>query len=78
MMTVRELVERYSLGIVFSNTNEHGFESLIESLELGELPDDVIVWKPFESSTPEQLASMVTDFEDMFTCFIEDLENEVV
>lgn len=73
-MTVRELVEKYALDIVFSSTNGHRFDFIMENLELGELPDGVVPWYPYQDVPPEDLVQEVTGYEDMFTCFIEDLE----
>jgi len=75
----RALIKKYAVGAVFHDTAELGFDFIMEKLEEGEIPDEVLVWTPHKSLGATELADMVEDQMDIFTIFAErlsELEDE--
>lgn len=73
-MTKDELLNKYAVGEILTDSAETPYDELMSQLWDGNLPDDVIVWQPFESHTPEQLAERIEEARDIFQCFGEDWE----
>jgi len=59
------VIRRYAVGTVFSDTAGLGFEDLISKLEEGNIPDDVLVWEFFEHLGTWELLRRVEDFCDI-------------
>lgn len=68
------IFQEYALGSILSDSAELDYDTIMESLENGVVPDDVIVWQPFEYEDPRILANRLEDFHDMFITFAEELE----
>ena len=68
------IFQEYALGSILSDSAELEYDTIMESLENGVIPDDVIVWAPFEYEDPRILANRLEDFHDMFITFAEELE----
>jgi antirestriction protein len=69
----RALIKKYAIGAIFSDTAELGFDFIMEKLEEGEIPDEAIVFAPYESLGATELASQVEDQIDTFATFAEQL-----
>ena len=69
----RALIKKYAIGAIFSDTAELGFDFIMEKLEEGEIPDEVIVFAPYERLGATDLADMVEDQMDIFATFAEQL-----
>ena len=67
------LIKKYAIGAIFSDTAELGFDFIMEKLEEGEIPEDAIVFAPYESLGATELASQVEDQIDIFALFVEQL-----
>lgn len=67
------LIKKYAVGAIFSDTAELGFDFIMEKLEEGEIPNEAIVFAPYESLGAIELASQVEDQIDIFTIFAEQL-----
>lgn len=73
-MATNNIFEQYALGSVLSDSAELGYDEIMESLQNGEIPEDVIVWAPFEYEDTRALAERIEEFHDIFKAFAEDLE----
>ena len=73
-MATNNIFEEYALGSILSDSAEMSYEDVMESLQNGEVPEDIIVWEPFEYEDPRALANRLEDFHDMFKTFAEELE----
>jgi hypothetical protein len=69
----RALIKKYAIGAIFTDTAELGFDFIMEKLEEGEIPDEVIVFAPYERLGATDLADMVEDQMDIFATFAEQL-----
>jgi hypothetical protein len=69
----RALIKKYAIRAIFSDTAELGFDFIMEKLEEGEIPDEAIVFAPYESLGATELANMVEDQMDIFIAFAEQL-----
>lgn len=67
------LVDQYALGTILTDSAELDYDYIISKLEEGEIPEDVIVWEPFELYDPKYLASILEDVRDGYRCFAEDI-----
>lgn len=68
------VIRRYALGTVFSDTAGLGFEDLISQLEEDNIPDGVLVWEFFEHLSPLELLRRVEDFYDILLEMERDLK----
>ena len=71
-----ELVKEYAIGAVFSDTNEMGYTALVEQLEQGNIPEDVIIWAPYENLDPQELVEQIEEQYNIFEIFAERLTEE--
>jgi hypothetical protein len=69
----RALIKEYAIRAIFRDTAELGFDFIMKKLEEEEMPDEVIVWTPYESLGATDLANMVEDQMDIFIAFAEQL-----
>ena len=67
------LVDQYALDTILTDSAELDYDYIISKLEEGEIPEDVIVWQPFESYDPKYLASILDDVREGYRCFAEDI-----
>jgi hypothetical protein len=67
----KELVEQYAIGAVFSDTAEVGYKTLTEKLSEGVIPDEVVVWQPYEDLDASSLLERVEEQHDIFKYFAE-------
>ena len=67
------LVDQYALGTILTDSAELDYDYIISKLEEGEIPEDVIVWQPFENYSPNVLASILDDVREGYRCFAEDI-----
>ena len=68
------IFQKYALGAVLADSNEHNYDELLESLENGEVPEGVSIWSPFENYEYHELASLIEEQHDIFKCFAEELD----
>ena len=66
---MQQLIKKYAIGAVFHDTDNLGFDFIMEKLEEGEIPDEVLVWTPYESLNASQLAERVEEQFDIFATF---------
>jgi hypothetical protein len=69
-----ELIKEYAIGSGFSDTAELGYDYLMEQLGNGLIPDEVVVWYPFEESSPESLAQYIQEQYDVYQTFAEQIK----
>lgn len=70
------LIKEYAIGAVFSDTAEKSYTALVEELEQGNIPEEVLVWQPFETLDPQALLEQVEEQYNIFEHFAERLINE--
>ena len=68
-----ELIKQYSVGAVFSDTDNLGFEFIMDKLSEGTIPDGTVVYSPYENLTPQDLAGAIDEQAEIFTTFAEQL-----
>ena len=68
------IFQKYALGAVLADSNEHDYEELLESFENGECPDGVSIWAPFENYDYYELAQLIEEQHDIFKAFAEELD----
>ncbi len=69
MKTVEQFAELHALGLVLSEW-EGEYAEITENLrESMEIPEDLIVWQPFEDVDALDLADMLDDFKNDFLVF---------
>lgn len=68
------IFQKYALGAVLADSNEHDYDELLESFEQGECPDGVSIWAPFENHDYYELASLIEEQHDIFKAFAEELD----
>jgi hypothetical protein len=73
-MATNNIFEEYALGSVLSDSAEMSYNDVMEALESGNIPEDVIVWAPFEYEDPRALASRIEEYHDIFKTFAEELD----
>jgi len=57
-----ESCQKYSLGMVFTDSAGLDFEEMLNSLEEGKIPEDAILWEPFEHYQPEDVLNVLDEF----------------
>lgn len=67
------LIKEYAIRAIFIDTAELGFDFIMEKLKEGEIPDEAIVFAPYERLGATDLADMVEDQMDIFATFAEQL-----
>jgi hypothetical protein len=67
------LIKEYAIRAIFIDTAELGFDFIMEKLKEGEIPDEAIVFAPYERLGATDLADMVEDQMDIFATFAEEL-----
>lgn len=71
-MTKDEVLNKYAVGAILSDSNEVPYDTLIETLENGEVPDGVSIWHPFENHEYYEIAELIQEQRDILKCFAED------
>jgi len=68
-----EIVKEYAIGAVLSDTAEMGYTAFAEELEQDNIPEDVIVYQPYENLDPQELLEVMEEQYDIFETFAEQL-----
>lgn len=68
-----EIIKEYAIGAIFSDTAEMGYSALVEELDQDNIPDEVIVYEPYEGLDPQDLLERVEEQYDIFETFAEQL-----
>lgn len=68
-----ELAKQYAIGAVFTDTAEMGYSALVEELSQDNIPEEVIVYQPYENLDPQELLEVVEEQYDIFEMFAEDV-----
>lgn len=68
------IFEKYALGAILSDSNGHRYDFIMENFELGEIPNGVVVYAPFEDLQPEELANLIEEERDIFRAFAQELD----
>ena len=71
-----ELIKEYAIGAVLSDSNEMGYTAFAEELEQDNIPEDVIVYQPYENLNPSELLEVMEEQYDIFETFAEQLIEE--
>jgi len=71
-----DLIKEYAIGAVFSDTADMGYTALVEELGQDNIPEDVIVYQPYENLDPQELAEAVEEHYGVFETFAEQLTEE--
>ena len=71
-----EIVKEYAIGAVLSDSNEMGYTAFAEELEQDNIPEDVIVYQPYEHLNPSELLEVMEEQYDIFETFAEQLIEE--
>ena len=71
-----EIVKEYAIGAVLSDSNEMGYTAFAEELEQDNIPEDVIVYQPYENLNPSELLEVMEEQYDIFETFAEQLIEE--
>lgn len=58
-MEVERLAENYALGTYLTEWGELNYDEIIDALYKGNVPEDVIIWSPFESMKLEDLSDFI-------------------
>lgn len=68
-----EVIKEYAIGAIFSDTAEMGYTALVEELDQDNIPDEVIVYAPYDGLDPQDLLERVEEQYDVFETFAEQL-----
>jgi len=68
-----EVAKQYAIGEVFTDTAEMGYSALVEELSQDNIPEDVIIYQPYENLDPQELVEVIEEKYDIFENFAEDL-----
>jgi len=68
-----EIIKEYAIGAVFSDTAELGYSALVEELDQDNIPEEVIVYQPYEGLDPQDLLEAVEEHYDVFETFAEQI-----
>lgn len=68
-----ELVKEYAMGAVLSDSNEIGYTAFAEALEQDTIPEEVIVYKPYEHLDAQELLEAMEEHYSVFETFAEQL-----
>jgi len=63
-LTIRQVLEQEALALVLSDVEGLNYGDVMESLDKGEFPDNLLVWQPFEDYQPNELAETLEGFYD--------------
>lgn len=78
-MRLRDLAEQYSFDLITAASNTCKRETAIEQLDADIVPDDLVLWEPFENMATSQILSVYDSLVDSFVDFahsVEDVEKE--
>jgi hypothetical protein len=73
-LTIGQVLEQEALALVLSDVEGLNYGDVMESLENGEFPDDLLVWEPFENYQPNELAETLEGFYDALHSVVNRLE----
>jgi hypothetical protein len=68
-----ELVGEYAIGAVLSDSNEMSYTAFAEALEQDNIPEEVIVYQPYENLDPQELLEAMEEQYSIFEIFAERL-----
>jgi hypothetical protein len=68
-----ELIKEYAIGAVLSDSNDIGYTAFAEELEQDNIPEEVIVYQPYEHLSPQELLEAMEEQYDIFETFAEQL-----
>lgn len=71
-----ELIKEYAIGAVLSDSNEMGYTAFAEELGQDNIPEDVIVYQPYENLDPQELLEVMEEQYSVFETFAEQLLEE--
>lgn len=69
-----DLIKEYAVGMVVSDIDVYSYDSLMEELENDNIPEEVIIFEPFESKDPQQL---IEDIQEQYG-ILEQLATDVL
>lgn len=69
MADVNRLAENFTLGSILSEYGNNTYDEIIEALDDGYIPDNVLAWYPFQDFSPEELLEAIEDLRNQFLMF---------
>lgn len=69
MADVNRLAENFTLGSILSEYGNNTYDEIIEALDDGYIPDEVLAWYPFQDFSPEELLEAIEDLRNQFLMF---------
>jgi hypothetical protein len=73
-MTIERSAENYALATYLSEY-ESGYDEIMEAFTKNVIPDDVIIWLPFESFELDELAEYIEMTRNDFLTFAEQVRS---
>lgn len=71
-----DLIKEYAIGAVLSDSNEIGYTAFAEELGQDNIPEEVIVYQPYENLNPSELLEVMEEQYSVFEMFAERLMEE--
>jgi hypothetical protein len=68
-----ELIKEYAMGAVLSDSAEMNYTAFAEELEQDNIPEEVIVYQPYENYAPQELLDAMEEQYDIFLTFAEQI-----
>lgn len=78
-MGIRALAEQYAFNLITAVSNTCKRETAIEQLDTDIVPDDLVLWEPFENMAASQILNVYDSLVDSFIDFahsVEDVEKK--
>lgn len=78
-MGIRDLAEQYAFNLITAVSNTCKRETAIEQLDTDTVPDDLVLWEPFENMAASQILNVYDSLVDSFIDFahsVEDVEKK--
>ena len=72
-MDVNRMAENYALATFLSDWDELNYDEVMDAFSKDDLPDDVIIWQPFEGYSLENLMLFIENTRDDYMNFADRL-----
>lgn len=74
-METNRMAENYALGFFLSEIGNVTYDELMEAFSDNKVPDDVVIWEPFEDYSCDSLIYFIEGLRNDFLKFADGLEN---
>jgi len=68
-----EIIKEYAIGAVLSDTAEMSYSAFAEELDQDNIPEEVIVYAPYNGLDPHELLEAMEEQYDIFQTFAEQI-----